>query len=66
MARKRMSREEFHRRLAEITGEEPEPFEEYALRRIAELQGQRRAREEAERRRAERRRRFLRFVPFLR
>jgi hypothetical protein len=66
MARKRMSREEFDRRVAEITGKEPEPFEEYALRRIAELEEQRRAREEAERRRAERRQRLLRFVPFVR
>lgn len=63
MARKRMSPEEFDRRVAEITGEEPEPFEEYALRRIAELEEQRRTREEAEARRAKRRRRFL---PFLR
>lgn len=62
MARKRMSREEFERRLAEIEADD-EPWEEYALRRIAELKEQRQAREDAERRRAERRRRFL---PFLR
>ena len=61
MARKRMSREEFERRRAEMEQSQRE-FGEYVARRTEELEQQRRAREEAERRREERRRRFLHFL----
>jgi hypothetical protein len=62
MARKRMSREEFERRRNEMQ-ESLRRFGDYVTRRTAELEEQRQVREQAERRRAERRRRFL---PFLR
>jgi hypothetical protein len=58
----KMSPDEFERRSAEILARGREN-DEYMIRRIEELKEQRLAREEAERRRAERRRRFL---PFLR
>ena len=61
MARKKMSRDEFERRSAELR-ESLRKFEEYLARRIPELEEQARAREEAERRQTERRR----FIPFLR
>ena len=61
MARKKLSREEFERQRAEHE-ERLRKFDEYVARRTAELEEQQRAREEAERRRAERRR----FLPFLR
>jgi hypothetical protein len=61
MARKKMNRDEFERRHAELR-ESLRKFEEYLARRIPELEEQARAREEAERRRIERRR----FIPFLR
>jgi hypothetical protein len=61
MARKKLSREEFERQLAEHE-ESLRKFDEYVARRTAEFEEQRRAREEAERRSAERRR----FLPFLR
>jgi hypothetical protein len=57
-----MDPEEFERRSAEIRARSREN-DEYMIRRITELEEQRRGAEEAERRRAERRRRFL---PFLR
>jgi hypothetical protein len=60
-----MSDEEFERRSAEILARRREG-DEYMIRRIEELREQQHAREEYERRRAERRQRLLRFVPFLR
>jgi hypothetical protein len=56
----RMDPEEFERRSAEIRGRSREN-DEYMIRRITELEEQRRAYEEAERRRAERGHRFLPF-----
>lgn len=60
-----MSDEEFERRSAEILARGREN-QEYMIRRIDELREQQRAHEEAEHRKAQRRQRFLRFVPFLR
>lgn len=59
-----MSDEEFERRSAEILARRRET-DEYMIRRIEELREQHRAGEEAERLKAERRQRLLRFVPFL-
>ena len=61
MARKRLSRDEFERKRAEHE-ESLRRFDEYVTRRTAELEEQRRARDEADRRREDRRRRFLPFL----